>query len=298
MFTHLRRHIASRPLSFRYRSCGYGPNLQVVPDRWLNGDENAIVDFRFAPTDKLTWYFDHHVTAFANDEQRDQALAKSERYYFDPDYGSCTKLIVDVGRERYGVDFSSFEELTTWADKIDRAGFESAADAIDRHDPIKQLAAVVEQHGDTPLLAELVDAVLDKPLEEVCNAMSIQEKWIPIRDAGERTMQRIEKAIEMRGDVVFTDLHDAALEASGKFVAYALAPSCVYSVALIRMRQHFKVSVGFNPWGPKARSHDIGRICQRFGGGGHPVVGAVSLPLDKLDEARRITDAIIAELHT
>ena len=97
---------------------------------------------------------------------------------------------------------------------------------------------------------------------------------------------------------MFTDLHEAPLEASGKFVAYALAPYCVYSVALIRMRQHFKLSIGFNPWGPKERGHDIGRICQRFGGGGHPVVGAVSLPLDKLDDARRLSDEIIAELNT
>src|SRR5690606_22438087 len=99
------------------------------------------------------------------------------------------------------------------------------------------------------------------------------------------------------GRVAVVDLHDAPLRSSGKFVAYALAPECVYSVALIRMKQHFKISIGYNPWGPSERDHDIGRICQRFGGGGHPVVGAVSIPLGKLDDARAIVEQVIEELN-
>src|SRR6267143_2076222 len=30
----------------------------------LDGDENAIVDFKYAPSEKLTWWFDHHESAF------------------------------------------------------------------------------------------------------------------------------------------------------------------------------------------------------------------------------------------
>ncbi len=47
-----------------------------------------------------------------------------------------------------------------------------------------------------------------------------------------------------------------------------------------------KVSVGSNPWARPPRAHDISSICERYGGGGHPVVGAVSLAPDRLDEAR------------
>lgn len=296
MFTHLRRSVDRRPLSFRYRSCGYGPNMQTVPEKWLNGDENAIVDFRYAPSTRLTWYFDHHITAFASDSERDDALAKSKRFFYDPDYGSCTKLIADVGRELYGVSFERFDGLVAWADKIDSAGFASAADAADRAHPIKQLAGVVEQHGDAPLFERLVPELLDKPLEDVASGQHVQSLWEPIRGAMDDTHSRIAHAMQRRGNVVLVDVHETPLASSGKFVAYSLAPECAYSVALIRMRQHYKISVGFNPWAGKPRHHDIGRICQRFGGGGHPFVGAVSVAIDKLDEARRIVQQIVEEL--
>ena len=71
MFTHFRKRIDPRPVRFKYRSCGYGPQMRNIPGKWLTGDENAIVDFKFAAPEKLTWYFDHHVTAFASPEQQE-----------------------------------------------------------------------------------------------------------------------------------------------------------------------------------------------------------------------------------
>jgi hypothetical protein len=296
MFTHLRSRLDPRPGRFVYRSCGYGPNLQTVPDRWLGGDENAIVDFRYTPHDKLTWYFDHHVTAFASDAQRDEALARSRRYIYDPAYTSCTKLIVDTGRERFGVDFEEFADLVSWADRIDSAGFASAAEAIDRSHPVMQLSAVIEQHGDTPLFSRLVPELLAQGVHDVASSDHVQDLWKPIDSARQATHERIARGLQRSGDVVYVDLHEAPLEASGKFVAYALAPDCRYSVALIRMKQHFKLSVGYNPWGGKERRHDIGTLCQRHGGGGHPVVGAISVPLDKLDTARAVVRQVLDEL--
>jgi hypothetical protein len=297
MFTHMRRTIDRRTsFSFSYRSCGYGPNMQAVPEKWLTGDENAIVDFRYTPSQRLTWYFDHHVTSFTSEEERSAALASSARYVHDPDYGSCTKLIVDIAKERHGVDFDAYDELVVWADRIDRAAFESAEAAIDRSHPVTQLAGVVEQNGDAPLYDRLVGELLTTPLVEVAQSEHVAQLWQPIDAARRETKDRIGRGMERHGEVTFVDLHEAPLRASGKFVAYALAPDCIYSVALIRMKQHFKISIGYNPWCGKERRHDIGSICQRYGGGGHAVVGAVSVPLAKLEEARSIVRTIMEEL--
>jgi hypothetical protein len=182
MFTHFRDELDRRSLRFTYRSCGYGPNMQTVPHKWLNGDENAIVDFRFSDSKRLTWYFDHHITAFASDAQRKHAL-NNRRYYYDPELGSCTQLIVDVGRKKHGTDFSRFESLIQWADKIDSANFTSAKDAIDRSHPVMQLSAVVEQHGNGALLTSLTPRLLREPVEDVASSEDIQQRWRPIRDA-------------------------------------------------------------------------------------------------------------------
>jgi hypothetical protein len=297
MFTHLRRHTARASLRFKYLSCGYGPNLQTIPDKWLSGDENAILDFRFSPSPRLSWYFDHHVTAFASDAERAKALEDSERIFFDPGYGSCTKLIADVGREHFGVRFDRFDELVGWADKIDSARFASALEAIDRTSPVIQLAAVVEQHGDAALYHRLAERLLEAPVDDVAQADDIQVLWRPIAAASDDTQSRISKRLITEGVVSYVELPEQPLKASGKFVAYALAPQCVYSVALVRMKQHFKISVGYNPWCQAPRRHNIATICQRHGGGGHPVVGAVSIPLDKLDRAIALAREIVVELN-
>jgi nanoRNase/pAp phosphatase (c-di-AMP/oligoRNAs hydrolase) len=56
------------------------------------------------------------------------------------------------------------------------------------------------------------------------------------------------------------------------------------------------LSIGYNPWSPAPRRHDIAAICERHGGGGHPVVGAISLTADRAEEARTLAHSIADEL--
>ena len=53
---------------YAYRACDYRPGDSSVPESALVGEENAILDFRYTPSDKVTYYFDHHATAFAGNE--------------------------------------------------------------------------------------------------------------------------------------------------------------------------------------------------------------------------------------
>jgi hypothetical protein len=66
---------------------------------------------------------------------------------------------------------------------------------------------------------------------------------------------------------------------------------------LSRSKSKCKISVGYNPWSPIPRTHNIAAICERYGGGGHPVVGAVSLAGDKVTEARALARSIAEELQ-
>jgi nanoRNase/pAp phosphatase (c-di-AMP/oligoRNAs hydrolase) len=54
--------------------------------------------------------------------------------------------------------------------------------------------------------------------------------------------------------------------------------------------------VGSNPWAPRPRTHNIAKICERYGGGGHAVVGAVSFKPEEVAEARQAVQEIVAEL--
>lgn len=307
LFTHLLKSLRpGLPLALKYRSCGYGPGMSMIPEEWLDGDENAILDFRYTPSKRLTWYFDHHITGFGSTEERDAAqqaavppspASAGPHVIYDAAYGSCTKLIADVARESLGLDVSALTDLIAWADKIDTASFESAEAAVSRTEPVLMLASVVEHHGDGPFLTKVVPRLLEQNVREVAESPDIQELWKPLMAAQETFIKRVSQGSKPMGRVVFVDLSDSPIEAAAKFVTYALYPECMYSVVLMRGKQHYKLSIGYNPWCGAPRLHVVSDICKRYGGGGHPAVGAASFPLKDLKGAQAAAAAVVAELN-
>jgi hypothetical protein len=299
LFTRLARSQIAPQATFTYRACGYGPDQRRVDSALLSGDENTILDFRYTADPKLTWYFDHHATAFASDAERaDFAEAEGKQKFYDPHYGSCTKLIYDISRQQFGLDDSpDVVELVKWADIIDAARFPSAEMAVMRAEPAMWLMTVVENHGDDAFLSRLVPRLLSEPLAEVAASAEIQAKWLPLRDEHLAFVDKVRAKSQAMDRVVYVDLTDQVIDVIGKFVTYALFPRSVYSVMVSRGRARCKVSVGYNPWSGSPRLHDISKICQRYGGGGHVVVGALAVGPHEVERAQQIALEITAELN-
>ena len=57
-----------------------------------------------------------------------------------------------------------------------------------------------------------------------------------------------------------------------------------------------KISVGSNPWAPEEPKHNLASICERYGGGGHARVGAISFAPGELEKARKVAADIVKEL--
>jgi hypothetical protein len=305
MFTRLYRHrFPGDGATFTYHGAGYGPGQNGVDPKVLSGDVNAILDFRFSPLPQLDWYFDHHVSAFVTPEDRaaydkrarEGEVAGERRYFHDGTYSSATKLIADLGRARFGLDAGVDPELLRWADMIDSAAFPSAKMAVERREPELQMMTVVEHHAGDAFLSKMVPRLLEQPLAEVARSADIAEAYEPLGRAHEAMIKLIEQRAKATGVVVLVDLTDQLIESAGKFVTYALFPESAYSVLVTRSKSKCKISIGYNPWSPVPRTHNIAAICERHGGGGHPVVGAISLPVDKLDEARALGRSIAEEL--
>ena len=286
------------PYRFVYRACGYGAGQPRPDARMLNGTLNAVLDYRFPDSGELGWFFDHHRTAIGTQAARDrfERGKASGRYFFDPEYSSCTKLISDIARSEFKLDDLGLDELVEWADRIDAARFDGPEHAISRSDPVMRMMSVVEHYGDDKLLAELVPELLEKPLLEVARSHRIEDRWKPLSAKQARFIERVRERGERRGRVVFVDLTESILESVGKFVTYALFPDSVYSVIVGRLKNGPKISVGYNPWSGHARDRDISEICARYGGGGHPVVGGISFSSTELERARQVARDIAVEL--
>jgi hypothetical protein len=306
MFTRLMQHLhPSEELSFTYKAMGYGPGQNGVDPALLTGDDNAILDFRFTATPKLTWYFDHHVSAFTTAEERTayelgaREEAPGGRHLFhDGGYGSCTKLIADVGRQRFGLDTRECEELVRWADMIDSAAFPSAEMAVNKKEPVLHLMTVVEHRADDAYLQAMVPRLLNQSLTEVATSTEVQAAYTPLAAQQQGFIDLVKQHAEKHGSVVLVDLSSIIIDVAAKFVTYALWPESAYSVMLSRSSSKCKLSIGYNPWAPIARKHNIASICERHGGGGHPVVGAISLPAGDVERAQKLAREIAEELAT
>lgn len=300
MFTRLLRHVDPEVTSFAYRTMGYGPGQNGVDPKVMEGDENAILDYRFSPSDKLTWYFDHHVSAFPGAEDRStfdaRATAHPDRFFHDGTYGSCTKLIADIGRAQFGFDAPELKSLIEWADMIDRAAFPNAAMPVERAHPVLRLMAVVEYGGDDTFIGKMVPRFLMQSLDDIARSAEVERAYAPLAAQHQTYVELVRAKSQPKGPVVFVDLSEAPLEVAGKFVTYALYPDSVYSVVLSRSTSKCKISVGYNPWCNQPRRHNIAKICERYGGGGHPVVGAISTLAAESDKARTIALEITEEL--
>jgi hypothetical protein len=98
--------------------------------------------------------------------------------------------------------------------------------------------------------------------------------------------------------VVFFDLAGYDMEGYNKFIPYYLFPASTYTVSVSPSSFRTKISVGSNPWATEVPQHNLATICERYGGGGHARVGAISLAPGELEKARAIASEIVAELRT
>jgi hypothetical protein len=302
LFTHLVRAVepTTANAAWKYKGQTYDSGKNGVdPAIFVGADTTAILDFRYTASDALTWYFDHHASAFPTQAERAHfdTLARKEHGFYDAKGTSCCKLVADVAHDHFHVDVSAFDDLVKWADMIDAAAFPSPELAVSRSAPEMKLLAVVERHGDDALLTDLVARLLQRPLHEVATMSDLAARYPAIDSLHHASVERIRAREKKMGDVIFVDLLDAPIETVTKFVTYADHPTVPYSVVASCSQTHCKISVGFNPWSGAVRTHEINKICEKRGGGGHAVVGAIALPLD-VDKARAIALEIVGELNS
>ena len=261
------------------------------------GDENAIVDFKYSTSERLTWWFDHHQSAFLTDADEAHFLSDtSGRKFLDITRKSCTEFIADVVNEKFGHHAPQLATLVQWAHIIDGALYESPAQCVNLAAPALQLMQVIENDRDEQFMEWIIRRLAAGSLDEVALSPEVQARFAPILEQHRSTLEIMRQSARYAGGVVHFDLLDQGIEGFNKFIPYFLHPEATYSVALTRSPQRTKISVGSNPWALRPRRHNIASICERYGGGGHAVVGAVSLAPDASTEGRSTLQEIVAEL--
>lgn len=264
----------------------------------FNGDENAIVDFKYSGSPKITWWFDHHQSAFlspADAEHFEQD--QSNRKFYDPDFKSCTSFIATVAEQRFGFNPAPVAELVHWTDIIDGAMYQDAKTAVEMKEPAMQLTMVIESTQDPEFIPRLIPLLATRPLAEVVRAPFVASLLPPLLERHRGSIKILKDRIESRDQTLFFDVTDQDLEGYNKFVPYYLHPESIYSVGLSKSSFRVKVSVGSNPWAPSPPVVNLAKVCERYGGGGHARVGAISFDVSQHAEASKAAREIVGELR-
>ena len=269
----------------------------LFDEEMFDGDENAIVDFKYSPSPKLTWWFDHHQSAFLSSQDEAHFHAdQSGKKFLDPTRKSCTEFIADVAQTKFGFNAEPLGDLIHWAHVIDGAIYDSAAQCVELKEPALQLMQVIEGAPDELFIEQIIRDLTQSSLNDVATSEEVQRRFGPIRQLHLETLEAIKRKAIYKDGVVEFDLVDEGYEGFNKFIPYYLFPETTYTVALTRGPKRTKISVGSNPWAPRPRTHNIASICERYGGGGHAVVGAISFAPAEVEQARQAVREIVAEL--
>ena len=264
----------------------------------FDGDENAIVDFKYSSSPKLTWWFDHHQSAFLSPEDAKHFREEhSPKKFYDPTYKSCTKFLATIASEKFGFDAKPLAELIRWGDIIDGAQFESPEAAVGLREPAMQLALVIEAAPEPELVPKLIPELAKRSLAEMVALPMVAKHLGPLLERHRKSIEIMKERAEARDGVIYFDVSDLDLEGYNKFIPYFLFPGMLYTVGVSASATRTKVSVGTNPWKEASAEVNLASLCEKYGGGGHARVAAISLGPGDLARARQVAGEIAETLR-
>ena len=196
----------------------------------------------------------------------------------------------------YDFQAPDLEELVTWADIVDGALYESAQSTVEMNAPAMKITLVVEGSQGPSLVKRIICLMQSRSLAEIIAEPEIQAEYQRLHQTHLDNIKVIRQTGSCDRGVIYFDLVDYGIEGYNKFIPYYLFPDSAYTVSISTSSFRTKVSVGSNPWARDPLQHNLASICERYGGGGHPKVGAISFPIGAVVEARRAAAEIQEEL--
>jgi hypothetical protein len=246
----------------------------------------------------VTWWFDHHQSAFLTpaDATAFRAYRGGQKFY-DPDYKSCTKFIADITSAKFGFDTKPLADLIHWGDIIDGAQYPTPESAVALAEPATQLALVIESAPEENLVSQIIPHMAELPLSEMIKLPIVAKHLGPLLEQHRRSIELLRERMDVRGGVIYFDITDLDMDGYNKFIPYMLHPQARYTVSVLASPVRSKVSIGSNPWNPAATEDNLASLAEQYGGGGHPRVAAISLEPHDIERARQVAKEIAEKLR-
>src|SRR6202011_3951751 len=191
---------------FRYTGMAHKA-FQIFDPALFDGDENAIVDFKYSSDPHLTWWFDHHQSAFLTPEDAEHFQQdRSGRKMYDPSFKSCTMFIRTVAKEKYGFEAPDLGQLVHWANIIDGAQYPDAKTAVELGAPAMKLTLVIEGSKGSDMTQKVIGWTRHRTLEEIVAEREIQQLFDVLYKRHLASVEMIRSRAHQDNGVVYFDL--------------------------------------------------------------------------------------------
>ena len=247
-----------------------------LKDRWLATDLEhpcAVVDFLYHTA--ADFWVDHHPTTFLNDEIRcHYESRRGPNIFYDSQAASCAILIWRTWGTMFPEQFTNYEELVQWADRIDSARYDSVEEVISlKASPLQINLALAVSQKET-FSKNLVHLLCKHSLKKVATMPKVQTEFEKGWTLHQQGLRRLKAALSLTEDkiAVFDVNGDDVL--INRYAPFYFYPQARYSAGIVRTGNKAKLTAMRNPW-LEFSCAPLGQLCVPLGGGGHQRVGSI-----------------------
>lgn len=274
------------------------PVNYTVRNNWLASGLKrpcAIVDFLYHPS--ADFWADHHATSMLSKEaEADYQRRRAEfPLYFDEQAGSCASLLFrHVGHVLAGK--AHLQEMVAWAEKIDSARYASVEEAVlGKAAALKINRSILFESG-ADYARFLCKELRAHPLDHVAALDAVRNRQDEVERRIRAGLKQVEKRIRMEPGAVATfEAEQGKDEMINRYSAYYFVPDARYSVGIIHSEEGTAVTAMRNPW-REFPSVGLGRIFEKFGGGGHQRVGSIFIPKNESQRIPNVVKSLLSQL--
>jgi hypothetical protein len=270
--------------------------------RWLRDKVKkpcAIVDFLYHP--RADFWADHHETSMLTPEiEADFRRRRGKTsLYFDDRAPSCATLLYRHLR-RSLTHKPHFREMVYWGEKIDSASYSSVEEAILGDAPALRInrSLLLEEEENGPGYAYfLMQQMRTHDLSYVAGLREVIQRERKARRTLESGLKKAQKAAHMKpGQVVVMDIKRNRNQMVSRYAPYYAQPNARYSIGIVRSPDSIGITAMRNPWRP-FKSVALGRVFEKFGGGGHRRVGAVRLEPEESERVKDVVESLLSKMQ-
>jgi len=261
-----------------------------------NGD--VIANLPYHPN--CTLWFDHHITNTMPEFDRPIMPGKGGFRLAPSAARVVYEYYTEAGNRHKATGKSDSEEgelflaserikfLLQDADKID-AGQLTREDVLNSQGYVLVSMTTYGRYvEDEPYWLRIIDLLRDKSLEETMDDAEVKRRCQKVLAFQEKLRAILLANTTLKRNVIYVDLrqvHD--LPDGNRFLLFTLFPQGNIAVKVSYDTQRADttaISVGYNIFN-KTATVNVGELLQRYGGGGHKVVGSCRVPNDKAEQA-------------